>query len=101
MDRTLELFALSSLEKGRIREPSADPTNLSAFHELESLIASSLPRKAQAMPHKPEPLSRASVRAASAAMNRAPLRDQAVLERLIRMRNQIPLSSRIIRAGES
>ncbi len=102
MDRKLELFTLSSLEKGRIREPTADPTNLSAFHGLEALIAGSLPRaKNEALLRKPEPFSRPVAAMPAMTMGRTPLRDQAVLERLIRLRSQIPLSSRIIRAGES
>lgn len=106
MARQLELYSLSSLEKGRIREPKPDPTALSPFLGLESLIAHSLnPRDLQEAtqtnlqsngqmkaPSRNPLLSRRSSR---------PFQDSALVERLIRNRNQIPVSSRIIRNQDS
>ncbi len=100
MHRELGLFSISVLEKGRVDEPRADARNISRFGELESLIEASL---------APEPRIPAQVRATAQALrtSREPLgqkgsfRDQSVLQKLLQYRDRIPLSSRIIRTGQS
>ncbi|NDG85527.1 MAG: hypothetical protein EBX52_10915 [Proteobacteria bacterium] len=103
MARQLELYSLSNLEKGRIREAKSDLTALSPFLELEGMITSSLmPQEFQTsqtdahgkmkLPSRNPLLSRRSPR---------PFQDSALVERLIRDRSQIPVSSRIIRNQDS
>jgi hypothetical protein len=98
MARQLELYSLSSLEKNRIRERKSDLTDLSRFNELESVIRQSLNPESKtsssqikATPQNPL-LARKSSR---------PFQDSAMLERLLQIRNQIPISSRIIRTQDS
>jgi hypothetical protein len=91
-----ELFSLSSLEKGRIPVPAANPRELTAFHGLEEIIAYSLKAPNLIRTQTPEgnPLQ------APVAVQR-PFQDEALLKRLLQFRSQIPHSSRIIRATES
>jgi hypothetical protein len=98
MARHLELYSLSSLEKNRIRERKSDLTDLSRFQELEAVIRQSLnpediktSSQIRATPQNPL-LARKSTR---------PFQDSAMLDRLLKIRNQIPLSSRIIRTQDS
>ena len=98
MARQLELYSLSSLEKNRIRERKSDLTDLSRFQDLETVIRQSL---------NPEPLASSSQIKAPpqnpllARKASRPFQDSAMLERLLQIRNQIPISSRIIRTQDS
>ncbi len=101
MHRELGLFSISVLEKGRIEEPCSDVKDLGRFGDLESLISGSL---ALLQPKKEEPVRTA---APAQRLNRGSLaqtgsfRDQSVLQKLLQYRDRIPLSSRIIRTGQS
>jgi hypothetical protein len=113
MARQLALYSLSNLEKGRIRESKSDLTALAPFLELEGIISNSLnPLEPQVralgiqggvtqgsiaqgnmkLPSRNPLLSRRSPR---------PFQDATLIERLIRNRSKIPVSSRIIRNQDS
>ena len=91
-----ELFFLSSLEKGRTPVPNADPRSISPFDEIKESIAHSL---------KPATLLRSQTlegtRLPSPTPISRPFEDENLLKKLIQYRNQIPVSSRIIRNSKS
>lgn len=90
-----ELFSLSRLERGRVQDIQAEPKNLSPFGDLESMIAGSLePAKQTIVSKRPDVLQTRSTK--------APLfQDQALMDKLLKYRDQIPVSPRIIRASDS
>ena len=91
-----ELFSLSSLEKGRLREPEANPKEIGLFRDMEELIAHSLkaPGLIRTQTAEGNPLQ------SPVAVSR-PFEDEALLKKLLQFRSQIPTSSRIIRASDS
>ncbi len=91
-----ELLSLSSLEKGRIAEPKADPREISQFQTMEEIIAYSLkmPNLIRTQTQEGTPLK-------SPVAVQRPFEDEALLQKLLQFRSQIPTSSRIIRASES
>lgn len=104
MHRELGLFSISDLEKGRVAEVRSDMKDLGRFGELENLIASSI------APHvrREEPVraKTPALRATLGATREAPgqkssFKDQSVMQKLLQYRDRIPLSSRIIRTGQS
>ena len=100
MRRTLGLFSVSRLERGRIPEPGSDLRDLGAFKDLEETVARSLQNPGESETSVP-PL-KTQVSSLKASLNRPrPLLDEALLQKLIQYRNQIPTSSRIIRANET
>jgi hypothetical protein len=102
MHRELGLFSISVLEKGRVTEQRTDAKDIVRFVELEALIAGSLTQWAPTQKND-------TVRAKSPALShsgdslgqKGTFRDQSVLQKLLQYRDRIPLSSRIIRAGQS
>ena len=97
MDSKLTLFSISALEKGRIKEATPDPMNLTRFNELDNLVTHSLaPQKA--LPSTPIASNAAQMQTKS---NQRPFEDLSLVQKLIQFRNQIPTSSRIIRASDS
>ena len=91
-----ELFSLSSLEKGRIREPEANPREIGLFKDVEALIAHSL--KA---PNLIKTQTQEGTLLQSPVAISRPFEDEALLKKLLQFRSQIPTSSRIIRASDS
>ena len=89
MHSKLNLMTVSQLEKGRIQEIRPDPLDLSGFLGLENLISDSLMPDAPAIPKRESPSAK------------HPFEDQSLVQKLIQFRNQIPTSSRIIRASDS
>ncbi len=101
MHRELGLFSISVLEKGRIAEPRSDAKDLGRFVDLENLISGSLsllqPKKEE--PSRPvTPVQRLT---GGSLGQTGSFRDQSVLQKLLQYRDRIPLSSRIIRTGQS
>ncbi len=79
------LFTSSTLEEKRVKTPQADPREIGVFKDLESIISGSFHKPASAPPTlMTRPFERT-------------LQDQELLKKLIQYRNEIPLSSRIIR----
>jgi len=104
MHRELGLFSISVLEKGRINEPRADARDLSRFGEIENLIAGSLalPRRTPETVHTVPAAQASTLRATRNPLSeKGSLRDQTVMQKLLQYRDRIPLSSRIIRTGQS
>ncbi len=91
-----ELFFLSTLETGRIKEHAPDPMDLGAFNDLTSTIAHSL--KAPNLIRTQTPAG--TLLKTPVAVSR-PFEDENLLKKLLQHRNQIPVSSRIIRAQQS
>ena len=102
MHRELGLFSISDLEKGRVADPRSDGRDIARFGELENLISGSLALKT---PTKNEEAVRAkapALRPSGEAVGRkGSFRDQSVMQKLLQYRDRIPLSSRIIRTGQS
>ena len=99
-----ELFSLSFLERNRIKAPASDPMNVAPFAELENIISKSL----TAPEVKTAPTLQAQKIESPAGMTvKNPLpskhmfQDEALMERLLKYRDQIPTSGRIIRASDS
>ncbi|MBC7397469.1 MAG: hypothetical protein H7333_08495 [Bdellovibrionales bacterium] len=91
-----ELFSLSSLEKGRIQEPEANPRDLSQFPNLDEMIEYSLRVPNLIRTQTPE-----GIPLKNPVNIQRPFEDEALLQKLLQYRSQIPTSSRIIRASES
>jgi hypothetical protein len=90
-----ELLFLSRFEKGRKPQTNADPRSISAFEDLNQVIAQSL------MPEVQIPVTAEATKLAVSAQQNPfarPFADQNLLEKLIQYRSQIPVSHRIIRA---
>jgi hypothetical protein len=96
MDRKLSMISLSNLEQGRIREPVADPMDLSGFPSIEGMIRHSL-----SPPKLLQTLSPAGSRLMNPKTVERPFQDENLLKKLIQFKHQIPLSPRIIRATDS
>jgi hypothetical protein len=100
MHRELGLFSISDLEKGRVEERRADPKDLARFVELESLVLSSLGSVTVQM--ETTTTKQTELRPSRPALGqKRSLRDESVLQKLLQYRDRIPLSSRIIRTGQS
>ena len=99
----VELLSLSSLEKNRIEAKNPDPRNISSFAELEEVITLSLtPNAAKAIATTQiKPAMQAKPENTLLNKNRSPFQNDALLERLLKYRDQIPLSSKIIRATDT
>lgn len=96
MDRKLMLFSWSALEHNRIKDPKSDPKEISSFSGIEAMIQHSLKPTKLLQVHTPAgaPLKEPK------KIDR-PFEDETLLQKLIQYRNQIPLSSRIIRTTDS
>jgi hypothetical protein len=105
MHRELGLFSISSLEKGRISEQRPDPKDLALFTELEGLVSGSFV-STQSHAGRLENLSpEAALKSGTSlreprVLTRA-FRDETLLQKLMQFRERIPLSSRIIRTGQT
>ncbi len=101
MHRELGLFSITDLEKGRVEESSADPKNLARFGELENLVSGSL--RSESLQTDPMGVkTKQDLRPARPALGKkGSFRDESVLQKLLQYRDRIPLSSRIIRTGQS
>ena len=97
MRSPIDLLFLSSLEKQRVREYRADPASgLPGFKDLENLISHSIAPPQLTRTRTPEgtPLLQAKT-------SERPFEDESLLKKLVQYRSQIPLSTRIIRAGDA
>jgi hypothetical protein len=100
MHRELGLFSISDLEKGRVTEVHSDMKDLGRFGELESLIAGSI--APQAIREEPVRAKAPALRATRETLgSKGSFKDQSVMQKLLQYRDRIPLSSRIIRTGQS
>lgn len=91
-----ELLTLSTLEQGRKDSPAASARHLSPFQDLEAMIAHSL--------KKPELVQTQTVTGVPLRTPKSvkrPFQDEALMEKLLRHRDQIPVSARIIRESSS
>lgn len=100
----VELRSLSRLEQGRLPEPSANPWRLEGFVDLELSVSDSLTQ--------PDPQDSVHARAKMPAPppsaefllkrgQKQSFADDTLLKKLVQFRDQIPLSSRIIRARDT
>jgi hypothetical protein len=96
MHSQLELYSISKLEKGRIREKQADPRNIANFTELDAIVAHSLKPARQIQVQTPS-----GTRLSEPRLVKRPFQDEELLKKLIQFRDQIPPSSRIIRPESS
>jgi hypothetical protein len=97
MRSPLDLLFLSLLEKHRVRETRPDLTALlPAFKTLETLVSHSIapPQLTQTRTPEGTPLLQAKT-------VERPFQDESLLKKLVQFRSQIPLSTRIIRAGDA
>ncbi len=96
MHSELALFSISKLEQGRVKEKTPDPRNLSLFSGLDEIVGHSL---------KPAQLVQMQTPSGNPLVQpklvKRPFEDEALLKRLLQFRDQIPTSSRIIRAEET
>lgn len=98
-----ELFSLSSLEVNRISTPKSDLKNIAAFSELEKIIETSLSsqEKIQTAQTANRTLGNPVPLRATPSFAQKPFQDDALMKKLLKYRDQIPVSARIIRATDS
>ena len=94
--KLIEMLTLSSLEKGRVEPKTPSPRNLAPFSDLDALIFHSLKVPNLLRTQTPEGTQLKNPQAIQ-----RPFQDEALLEKLLQYRSQIPTSGRIIRAQES
>lgn len=94
------LMTLSPLEHRRVLEVQANPLDLSAFNSIEAIIQHSLKKPELVKVHTPmgnpipKPLK-------SLTPVKRSFCDQEIVNRLIKYRDRIPLSARILRPQTS
>ena len=90
------LYTWSKLEKNRVLPPHADPRQIASFQTIENLIQHSLKPanliQKQTLTGVPLQTPKAIKRT---------LLDEELMEKLLKKRHQIPLSSRILRPESS
>lgn len=93
------LFTLSEIERGRIREPASDPRRIESFQDIESMVMVSLippaPVTIQTTTHRI--LSESNTPKTTERTVSRSLLDQDLLKKLLKHRPQYT-SSRILRA---
>jgi hypothetical protein len=88
------LFTSSTLEEKRVKTRQPDPREISVFKDLESIISVSFHKPVHTLASIPSSGGKSTLM--SRPFERT-LHDQDLLKKLIQYRNEIPLSSRIIR----
>jgi hypothetical protein len=101
MRSTLALFSVSRLEQGRVAEARPDLKDLGAFKELEETVTLSLSAGSDAGATRVVQPERTLSPLQAGIRSSRPLLDETLLQKLVQYRNQIPHSSRIIRAGDT
>jgi hypothetical protein len=96
MHRELSLFTWSKLEHGRVKPQQPDPKRIEGFAEIETMVAHSI-----SPPILVEKKTQAGTPLREPRILTRPLEDDRLLNKLLQFRDRIPLSSRIIRTGQT